>query len=588
MVPRVGEWILEDELARGGQGVVYRVRHALSGAPAAVKLLLEVDLEARLRLRREAKTLAGLRHPHLVAVFELGELPDGSTFMAMELVEGESLHRRVRREGPLPPAEAARVLGAVADALELCHQRGLVHRDVKPHNVLLERGTGRPLLIDFGLVKSEQLQLAWSTQDQAALTLEGQLLGTPAYMAPEQVDASLGPVGPLSDVYALGATLSFALTGQAPFRGASALELISQAIREAPPDPRQLNPGADPALAALCLACLAKPPEKRPRSAAAFAQALRAQEHAPARRRPVSWRVGLVVALGLGSVLAFAAAALREPPRSQAERLRQAGEARFKQGDVAGARAELDRAIALDPTYARAWYGRALVAHMQGDWQRARADYDRALELDPDLLLAHLNRGYLSLTQRDLPQARADLDRVLAIDPSLEQGLAWAHRGQVRLLERDLPGAIHDHERYLELGAETDPVRVGLVRMELARLYTVRGGQSLRAGERGEALADAERAIALGSQRADTWVLRATCRRMLGDLPGAAADGQRALELDLGYAPAHLERGLLRERLQDFPGAIADVERFLELAPDDPQAERARALLDSLRARAGR
>src|SRR5439155_16773390 len=191
----VGGYSLERELGRGGMGVVYLAREVRLDRPVAIKLLppgMARDGTLRERFLREARTAAKLSHPHIIPIFTVDEVGD-FVFFAMAYVDGETLTERVRRRGPLPPSEAARVLREVAWALAYAHSQGLVHRDVKADNIMLETATGRALVADFGI--------AGLVRDAAALA-GGEVIGTPEFMSPEQ---ALGePVDARSDLYALG------------------------------------------------------------------------------------------------------------------------------------------------------------------------------------------------------------------------------------------------------------------------------------------------------------------------------------------------------------------------------------------------
>jgi serine/threonine-protein kinase len=319
----VGPYEVVRVLASGGQGVVAEARHAESGHPVALKLLLRPETEAvRLRFRQEAQVLAKLDHPGLVGVHAFGEA-GGVPYLAMKQIAGRDLGARVK-EGPPPFAWTADVVAQVADAVDYCHQRGVVHRDLKPANVLIDAASGRPVLVDFGLVQRDPERLRLTTLDERArLTDADATPGTPSYMPPEQIDPDeLGPTGPRSDVYGLGATLFALLTGSPPFRGATTINTLVQALKVPAPDPRTVNPEVPDALAELCLRCLAKHPSDRPPSAAAVAEALRAGEavRAPllghAGRRRLVLMLAPLTALLAGAVALWAGSPVGSPPVS--------------------------------------------------------------------------------------------------------------------------------------------------------------------------------------------------------------------------------------------------------------------------------
>ncbi|MFO0905526.1 MAG: serine/threonine-protein kinase [Pirellulales bacterium] len=223
----VGDYELLDEVARGGMGVVYRARQRSLDRIVALKLILsggDASEEELSRFRVEAQASARLDHPYIVPVYGFGRL-DGHPFLAMGFVNGPSLAVRLARNGPLPAREAAELLCKVAEAIHFAHSQGIIHRDLKPGNVLIDQD-GEPRVTDFGLAKRQDME--------HGLTNTGQVLGTPAYMPPEQ--AAGDQVGPTGDIYSLGATLYAALCGQPPFEATSLPELLMK-VAEEPPQP---------------------------------------------------------------------------------------------------------------------------------------------------------------------------------------------------------------------------------------------------------------------------------------------------------------------------------------------------------------
>jgi serine/threonine-protein kinase len=274
---RFDDYELLEELARGGMGVVFKARQVSLNRLVALKMILDsgpLSDEAVRRFHREAQIAAALDHPNIVAIHASGQ-HDGRPFFTMAYVEGENLGEVVRRHGLPPPQQAADWLRVVAEAIGFAHQHGIIHRDLKPENVLLDRH-GRPRVTDFGL--AYQLEPAALP---GRLTVPGQVLGTPAYMAPEQALGKVEAVGSATDVYSLGGILYFLLTGQMPFQARSVTEVLCQVMTAAPTPPRQVNPQAAPELEAICLRCLEKDPARRYPSAEALAAALRAAGETP-------------------------------------------------------------------------------------------------------------------------------------------------------------------------------------------------------------------------------------------------------------------------------------------------------------------
>jgi hypothetical protein len=249
-----GRYLIERKLGEGGMGAVYLARDTQLDRPVALKVPFLGGPEAdalRARFLHEARAAAALHHPGICPVYDVGEA-DGTPYLTMPYLTGEPLSRRLAR-GPLPVAEAAALVEKLARALHYAHERGVVHRDLKPGNVLLDEH-GEPVVMDFGLARRA---------GDSHLTQEGQVLGTPAYMAPEQLGGEVAGMGPPCDVYSLGVVLYELLTGATPFVG-DLLALASQVAYDEPRRPSKVRPGVDGRLDAICLKALAKRPAERP------------------------------------------------------------------------------------------------------------------------------------------------------------------------------------------------------------------------------------------------------------------------------------------------------------------------------------
>ena len=262
----LGHFRVDALIGRGGMGSVYRAWDTSLHRPVALKLLLSDSLAARTRFLREARAQAQLRHPNVVPIHYVGE-SDGVVFLVMDLVEGESLTDLIRREGRLAAERALDIVDGVASALSAGHHAGLIHRDVKPSNILLER-SGRALLADFGLAKDiasldtiTEPEGAPASMRSAALTRVGSIVGTPAYLAPEQ--AAGGPVDHRADMYALGASLFEALTGAPPFDAPTPTGIVEQQRTELVRSPRALVADLHPSVERLVLRMLQKAPDDR-------------------------------------------------------------------------------------------------------------------------------------------------------------------------------------------------------------------------------------------------------------------------------------------------------------------------------------
>ena len=301
---QIGPYLLESKLGEGGMGAVFRARHAAGGHVVALKLLRRELISAEgsfERFRREAQAMARISHPHVVRIYEQGEDAQVA-WIALELIEGESLDERLRREGALSAPEAVELLVDLCEGLEAAHDRGVLHRDLKPANVLIRASDGRPLLTDFGLARA-----SGASQQ---LTHTGEILGTPSYMPPEQAGLAYD-VSPAADVYGLGAILYAALSGCPPFQAASVLQVLDKVLNQPPERPSLLRGEPLPAqLEELCLRCLAKDPSQRPPTPLALRRALSNLDltRSPARSPRSLLGLGLlgaVFAAGAGLSLAL-------------------------------------------------------------------------------------------------------------------------------------------------------------------------------------------------------------------------------------------------------------------------------------------
>ncbi|HVT41008.1 MAG TPA: serine/threonine-protein kinase [Gemmatimonadaceae bacterium] len=258
---------IERELGKGGMATVYLAQDLRLQRPVAIKVLppeFAVREELRERFLRETRVAAGFSHPNIVPVHAVEEHPQLLCFV-MGFIEGETLGGRVRRAGPLSASEAVRLLQEIAWALSYAHGRRVVHRDIKPDNILIERATGRALLTDFGIART-------TAGTNSNLTQVGELVGTPQFMSPEQ--ASGETLDGRSDLYSLGVVAFFAVTGRLPFEAASASALMAMHITQPPPRLASLRPDLPQPLATAIDRCLEKDPARRFESGEALAAAL--------------------------------------------------------------------------------------------------------------------------------------------------------------------------------------------------------------------------------------------------------------------------------------------------------------------------
>ncbi|MGH7732364.1 MAG: protein kinase domain-containing protein, partial [Gemmatimonadales bacterium] len=299
---------LEGELGQGGMGVVFLARDVTLDRPVAVKVIrpeLAVHSSITQRFLTEARVVARLRHPSIVTVQTAGQA-DGLFYYVMDLVPGESLRQRLTRVGKLPTDDVTHIVADVADALAAAGRQCVVHRDVKPENVLLDRDTGRALLTDFGIAR------AMAAEGSNVITGQGVAIGTPTYMSPEQ--ASGDDVDHRSDLYALGIVAYEMLAGHPPFHNASPAAIVAMQVSEPPIPVQKVRPDTPPALAGAVMRALAKAPADRWTDGAAFRRAVLDEVVlAPSRRR--WWPAGIAVAAAAGLLLSLPLWRRGGPPR---------------------------------------------------------------------------------------------------------------------------------------------------------------------------------------------------------------------------------------------------------------------------------
>jgi len=418
---RIAHFRVLGQLGQGGMGVVYRAEDEKLRRQVALKVLPEAvanDEERRTRFLREARSAAAINHPNIATIYEVDEI-DGRVFIAMELVEGGTLRARLAK-GAVTVSEVVRLARGIARGLARAHARGVVHRDLKPDNVMLTE-EGEPKILDFGLAKlREERDAPGPTQLEQAetasqVTHEGRLLGTPGYMSPEQARAR--PVDARTDVFAMGVVLYEMLTGELPFRGESTMDMLMAIARDPHRPVRERNPDVPESLAAVVDKCLAKAPEDRYPSARELAEALEAvavsdDAHVPPSRRGAAatkslgaavvsdarpgtsrWAIGaagaLVLAIAAG-VVGWLARSHHVQPASGAP----SAVAAAPSGSLQPVRiTDLPPPKTSSPEAGRE-YALAVQAIADGQMQSSRAHLVRAEQLDPSFAAAHLLLGW--------------------------------------------------------------------------------------------------------------------------------------------------------------------------------------------------
>jgi tetratricopeptide (TPR) repeat protein len=595
----IGSLRIVGELGRGGMGIVLKALDSAKNRFVAVKMILATfdpkDRDEMIaRFERESKTAAALRHPGIVSVHEVG-VHDGMPYFVMELIEGESLEQRMRR-GAIPRADLCALMKDTALALAYAHAHGVVHRDLKPQNVLLDEH-GRPHLVDFGLARR--------IDGLDRITLSGQALGTPSYMSPEQARGEARRVGPRSDIFAIGVMLYRGITGKLPFDGDNSHTIMRNVIENEPPAPRTLDPTIPADLEAITLRCLVKEPENRYASAAEVASELarfelgeRVKARVPSvperaarwvrRNRRLALALAALPVVGLAATLgalhvkearrlallaeerkehAREVAAILEDARS--ERLEGLSEpelaaklhalARFPEGESVALIAS-----ALDGETAR-------LARKEKLGRGDRRVVELALEAFALLGTAETAplRRYLA-SEESQPRAARAAEVLLRIEGATGEGATLARR---RLNDFG-PGVFV--ERVAPLLPDAADARDAWTRSFEA------GQARFRANDARGAIAAFTSAIETDPTLEVAWLRRAAAELGAYEPERALEDARRASELAPLDAAALAATGLARARLGERELAVATCSSAIALAPGSADAWAARATVHAL------
>jgi tetratricopeptide (TPR) repeat protein len=603
---RLGPYEVVREIGRGSNGVVYealdredRRRLALKVLPANIAL----DRKTVARFEREASAAASLVHPGIVRVHEIGEV-DSTHFFAMDYVEGVALDTYAESR-ELTVREAARLVRDAARALHHAHENGVVHRDVKPSNLLV-RADGAILVTDFGLARLDK---------SATLTSTDAIVGTPKYMSPEQILAEKGQVDRRTDVYALAVTLFELVTGSHPFEGETVQAFLKNVLEADPVRPRSLNRKIPRALETIVLQAMDRDPDRRYPTALAFAEDLdRFLDHTPIRaRRPsvalraLTWSrrhrvavltgmlglavlatVALVLAVRSGSVR-YGYADLLNEAKARLEELQSADSPEDREQRLESVESLLGRAIELSAKRPEAHLLRSRVAFYRGRYDQARSDFDAARDRGASRDELAPMRAHLALLDQDWVQAVRSAARGLIHDKEdadlyyIRGAARYAggdpERGDLELAKLDLLACLRidpghrDASLLLEELSTVTGDREQVDRM--AKLREIFEGFG-RAGAEGAGLLGAVTDLvseAARSSPALSTIGRSVFRRLvltreIGDIEDAQSEeaaATAAIDSDPTNYRAYLRRGLARIRKNDLTGAIADIEEAIRL-----------------------
>ncbi len=587
----IGDYVLVAPLGRGGAAEVWRAWDRTLARWVALKLAPPGSPASQERFRREALAAARLNHQHIVAVYRVGE-DRGRSFIAMQLVDGRTLS-----EAHLPLQRTLQAIQTVASALAYAHANGVVHRDLKPHNVMID-SQDRVWLVDFGLV-----HVVDGGHDP--FTVPGEVMGTAAYMAPEQAQGMSGSTGPALDVYGLGATLYELATGQPPFRGSSFAEIVHKVVHETPMRPRRVNPALGTEIEAVILKAMEKEPASRYASAAEFADDLgRLLEGKPVRARPAGptrrlWsavrRNPVLAATAVAMFVAVASALVLWQQRSveqkaaveavsQVARISNESALRLRRsGDVVGMRRVLERLRATYEQAGKRVAGVPEVEYVMGRTARAAlqdaealAHQQRALATNPNYLPALYERIILLSKEAKRLRSYLGLVRLGAFDGPEPARAA----PKLRDLEATITADATNMERLVALvpAGQQAPYGIGEGHVE-----AVRGIRKMQDGKLVEARDTLRSAVNLRPNLEEAWDALGETLVRNTNLGAAVISYTRAIELDRGYLPYFLGRAQARLRIathrngsreaaEQIEAAMKDLDAAIALEPSAPDA----------------
>jgi tetratricopeptide (TPR) repeat protein len=607
----LGKYRLTERLGRGGMAEVYRAYQPSLERDVAIKVMhsyLAEDEGFVGRFQREAKAVAALRHPHIVQVYDF-DIEDDTYYMVMEFIGGETLKQRLRqlnaRGQRMPLPDVAQVFHALCDALDYAHAQGRVHRDIKPANVMFDGE--RLVLTDFGIA---------SIVGGTRYTASGAMVGTPAYMSPEQGQGERGDVR--SDVYSLGVILYEMLTGQVPYDADTPLAIVLKHLNEPLPLPRQISADVPPTVERIVLKALAKSPDDRYQSAGELADALEvaieqiasavevptkplepaveaaapAPVAAPAAPKQKQGPWALIGVAGLIVVALIAVALLvlpnlegepepttpatvavsatptsaeaREttspptPATSAADAVAhfEAGVAAFDEWELEDAIDEFSQAIESDPNFAQAFFRRGVVYREKGQLEAAEADLGQAIDLQPDLAEAYYERGYLYLDLARGEEAMRDFTAAIELQPDYAK--AYCKRAQVckwYIDDCDADNVWADLEQAIELAPDD------------AEVWLFRGELYLEEEEYDLALPDLVQAVELAPDDGYAWEMLGQTYYLLGEYDQALASYDEAIRLEPTELEPYYHRAFAFMAIDDLDAALEDLDRILLLEP---------------------
>lgn len=576
---QLGSYEILEEIARGGMGIIYRARQRYMNRIVALKVLLSGGSASEIeiaRFQQEAKAAASLQHPNIVSIYEVGE-QNGIHYFTMDLIEGESLQSLIKKRGR--PKSFIKILIKIALALEYAHQHGIVHRDIKPSNILISK-EGEPKIMDFGLAKQ--------INTESALTESGSTLGTPYYMAPEQILASKDLDG-RADVYSLGVILYEILAHRLPFHASTIMELYHRVMDENPPPPSKWNRKIDYDIETICLQAMSKNVEDRYQTAQKLAEDLeRYSNGADILAKRLSWWstlkksnkafykfiatvcIVIVCMISIGIFWGLHIFNSNTPTlrQKEAEMLVQEGRLLLSSDKYEQARQKFTQAKQLMPECVSAYLGvgDSYLAEKQPYY--ALPEYEHALQINPNLADAYLGRGSSYFILENWDKAINEFNQAIAKDPEFpivysKRALAWSKKA-IETKEKNsyYEQAMQD----LKQSSQLKELLVQRGNSALNKANAEKQNNSKKAQEEYQtAIANYEKVLSASPNDFEIYYARGLAYVGLNQFESAIADFSKTIQLQAQFEKAYYQRSLCYEKIGKIQESQEDIKVFNSL-----------------------
>lgn len=551
----IGKYTIQEELGRGGMGIVYKAIDSKYNRVVALKVLLKDSTQNLQRFIRESKVMAQLDHNNIAKLYEFATEPQ--PFFAMEYIDGITLADLIRDRN-IKPLQLVNIMIKVCDALKHAHKHKILHRDIKPANIIIDQNN-QPKVMDFGLAKIQQ---GVSTE----ISKTGDVVGTAKYIAPEQIK---GNPSPQSDIYSLGATMYEALTYQNIFEGDSYHNILFQVLRQDPTSPRKINPEISKSLETICLKCIAKNENERYQDIRELSRDLK---NYTKRKSTVANSDFMLKIIGVLSIFVIVLTYVvfqyqakdtkhsflnsDSELQSYKDYVRR-GETYQHQQQYQKALHDFTKALELKPQFYKSYYNRGVIYRLLGSNYKALRDFSNAIQINPNYAKAYNQRAFLYIKFKKHNRALVDFNKLIELDVS--NYTAYHNRGAIHQYLKNYIKALSDYNKSLEINPSYE------------KSYRGRGGIYVKLEKYNRALSDFNKAIQLNPNVPKDYSNRAIIHQYLKNYGNAIDDYSRSLDLKPDFA-TYAKRATVYIELKKHKLALDDVKKAEEISPESKES----------------